>query len=51
MAALKKEYIDIKDVKHRVEHLTFPEKDNGSKEQIIEELLHALTKPSRHLSS
>jgi len=47
MADLKKEYTDLKDVTHYVEHLTLPAPDNSNRERIIEELLHALTKPDR----
>lgn len=44
MAALRNEYTDIKNVKHNVEHLTLPAEDNTTRERIIGELLHALTK-------
>jgi len=49
MENLKKEYTDIKDIKHKVEHLTVSGKD-GSRERIVEELLHALTRrPGRNI--
>lgn len=49
MANLKQEYIDIKDVKHRVEHLTIPEQENSDREQLVQELLILLTKSSEKL--
>ena len=49
MANLKKEYTDMKDVKHTVEHLTLPIVDNFNRERMIEELLHALTKPDKKI--
>lgn len=51
MANLTREYTDIKDIKHNVEHLILsPDKKNG-KEQIIEELFHALTGQRKHFST
>lgn len=49
MADLTKEYTDIKDIKHNVEHLVVTSEDNNSKERIITELLNALTRPGRHV--
>lgn len=49
MANLKNEYIDIKDIKHKVEHLIIPTKTKNSKERVIEELFTALTRTSRHM--
>lgn len=49
MATLAKEYTDIKDIKHKVEHLFISDIDQNSKEQILEELLHVLVKPKRHI--
>lgn len=49
MANLKQEYIDMKDVKHRVEHLTVSEQENTDREQIVQELFVALTKPGRKI--
>ena len=51
MPNLQQEYIDFKDIKHRVEHLTLAAKSNDSKEQILEELLHALTKSGNQIHS
>ena len=44
MANLTKEYIDIKDNRHKVEHRTLSADDRKSTEQIMEELLKVLTK-------
>lgn len=44
MADLTKEYIDMKDNRHKVEHWTLSADDRKSTEQIMEELLQALTK-------
>lgn len=44
MANLTKEYIDIKDVRHRVEHQILSTDDRKSTEQIMEELLKVLMK-------
>lgn len=44
MANLKDEYMDVKDRKHRVEHITVQEEDPANRERIIEELFCALTK-------
>ena len=49
MADLRSEYTDMKDVKHRVEHLTLPVEDKFNRERIIEELLYALTKPVKQI--
>lgn len=48
---LTTEYTDIKDVKHNVEHLTVPADDKNNREQIVEELLNALTKPGKRISA
>ena len=42
---MKIEYIDVKNVKHKVEHLTLWANDKESREHIIAELLSALSKP------
>ena len=47
MANLTKEYTDIKDIKHNVEHSVLSADKENNKEQIIEELFHALTKPRK----
>lgn len=44
MANLKKEYTDIKDNNHKVEHQTVSEQDDSSRERIVQELYHALTR-------
>ncbi len=49
MANLKQEYIDIKDVKHHVEHLTIPEQENSDREQLVRELIILLTKSTKKL--
>ena len=49
MANLKQEYIDIKDVKHHVEHLTIPEQENSDREQLVRELFILLTKSTKKL--
>ena len=43
MQNLKKEYTDIKNITHRVQHTVLNEKDTITKEKIIQDLLHALT--------
>lgn len=50
MTNLSKEYVDIKNVKHKVEHLIVSTETKNSKERIIEELFNALTRASRHMS-
>lgn len=45
MDNLRAEYIDIRDVKHNVEHFTLSADDKNSRERIVEELLNALTRP------
>ena len=51
MANLTKEYTDIKDIKHNVEHLLVTADDNNSKEHILAELLSTLTRSSRRTSA
>lgn len=51
MMNLMTEYTDIKDVKHNVQHLTVPTDDKNNREQIVEELLNALTKPGKRISA
>lgn len=48
MAVLAKEYVDTKDVKHKVEHLVLSADDKNSREQLLEELFRVLTKPRKH---
>ena len=44
MANLKEEYVDVKSVRHRVEHIMLPPTDQNALEQILEELIHVLSK-------
>lgn len=48
-ANLKLEYIDIKEVHHKVEHLVAPSVDKESRERISEEVLQALTRPNKRI--
>lgn len=43
MATLPEEYTDVKNIRHRVEHLTLQPENDDQKERIVEELVHALT--------
>ena len=47
MTNLKKEYTDTKNIKHKVEHALASDEARNSKEQIVEELFYALTRPIR----
>ena len=49
MADLTKEYTDIKDIKHKVEHQLVLADDNNNTERILAELLNALTRSGRHV--
>ena len=51
MANLTKEYIDIKNIKHNVEHSILSTDKKNNREQIIEELFQALTRPRKHFST
>ena len=51
MTNLKTEYIDIKDVKHKVEHVVVSDEDDKSRERIAEEVFHALTKPGKRIAA
>ena len=48
MANLTKEYTDIKNVKHNVEHFILSSHKETGKEKIVEELLHVLTGSRKH---
>lgn len=48
MTALIKEYTDIKDIRHKVEHHLAPGNDKRSREQLLDDLIHALEKPKKH---
>jgi hypothetical protein len=41
------EYTDIKNVKHKVEHVIASGKDSDSREQLVEQVFNALTRPSK----
>lgn len=50
MADLRCEYIDAKNRKHSVEHMAAPAADDkANRERIIEEVLHALTRPGKRI--
>ena len=49
MATLAQEYIDTREIKHKVEHLTVSTDDKHNQEQILEELFRALVKPKKHV--
>lgn len=49
MENLKREYVDLKNVKHRVEHFTLPQQENADREQLVQELFVALAKPGRKI--
>lgn len=49
MQKLRTEYTDVKDVKHHVEHILLTEKEQRSRERIMEELYTALTRESRKI--
>lgn len=47
MAELKKEYVDIRDRRHKVEHLINSNEDKNNQERILQELFYVLTKKGR----
>lgn len=47
MEELKREYTDVRSRTHQVEHAVVPDNKDGSREQIIEELIRLLTKPEK----
>ena len=47
MANLKKEYTDIRNRTHSVEHVVISTEDRADQEQIIEELLQILTRAGK----
>lgn len=49
MADLKNEYIDINNIKHKVEHIIISDYDKNSKEHIVDELFNIMTRPNRHI--
>lgn len=49
MANLKKEYVDIRDNRHTVEHLITSDEDKIDKEQLTQELFYILTKTDRRI--
>lgn len=44
MAELITEYIDAKNIKHAVQHITVPSEDNYEKERLTEELYSVLSR-------
>lgn len=50
MADLRKEYTDLRGRTHKVEHFLVPAEDQAVRDQIVEELLHALTGVDRRRS-
>lgn len=51
MANLTQEYIDIKNVKHNVEHLILSSHKDFGKEKVVEELFRVLIRPRKHSST
>lgn len=51
MSKLRTEYTDIKDIKHKVQHSTVDSDVQKSREQIVEELLNALSKKNKRISA
>lgn len=49
MADLKKEYTDIRNRKHTVEHFMAENEKENSKEQIIQQLLQVFSKPGKRM--
>lgn len=47
MADLIKEYTDIRNMKHKVEHLTVLIEEENGRERVLEELFCALSKTGR----
>jgi len=50
MAKLREEYVDIRDVKHKVAHVVIPDEDDN-RARITQELIDALTKPNKRISA
>jgi len=51
MINLKTEYTDVKDKKHQVEHLIVADENKNDRDRVVEELLHALTRPGKRISA
>lgn len=47
MAELKKEYADIRDRRHKVEHFIISNEDKNNQERVMQELFYVLTKKDR----
>lgn len=47
MADLTKEYTDIRNRKHKVEHLTVLTEEENGRERVLDELFHVLSKTGR----
>lgn len=48
MTKLKKEYVDVRGMRHKVEHTMVSNEDKNSREQIIQELFYVLTNTDRY---
>ena len=51
MSKLRTEYTDIKDIKHKVQHSTVDSDVQKNREQIVEELLNALSRKNKRISA
>ena len=51
MANLKEEYTDIRDRTHSIEHVVVSAEDKADQERLLEELLYALTRTGRDIST
>ena len=49
MINLLSEYTDVKNIRHKVAHLTMTDTDDTGKESIIEELYFALTRIGKRI--
>ena len=49
MADLKREYTDIKNIKHNVEHIVLSN-DKNNREQIVEEIFCILARPDKYIA-
>ena len=51
MANLKKEYTDIRNRTHSVEHIVVSTEDKADQERLMEELLYALTRTGKEITA
>lgn len=51
MANLRKEYTDIMNRKHTVEHFMADNEKEKSKEQIVQQLAHIFRKPGKRMTA